>query len=645
VKDERRRLVFRDLAAGSAFASMAVSGEIPPWALAIFAGSLALALAGRRVFSGVAVATAVGLLAAAVVLYGESFLGRLDLVVASCTFAGLITAHRMLSAPAAGTDSQIHLTSLLMLAGGAALSGELLFAVALALFAVFGTLSLGLGVFAAAGARAPRAAVRQLAVGAVLAVAGSGAFFVLFPRLSWNVAGHRLGRGLAAPVSGFSDWVDLGRSTGAIKTSSRPVLHATLSPDPGKDELDAYWVGRIFDTFDGRSWSSAPGERRAGSRISLAPNADRGLMQRIELLPSYGARTLVALDRPAFFGGALTHGGVGLTRVELVEVAGQEVRLTAATGATYTAYSLPAGNTPADPGLDLERLRRLPPSLDPRIASLAASIAPDSAPPSRVARALESYLRQNYRYTLDLGDAPADPLASFLFDRRAGHCEYFATALAVLLRSRGIPSRLVGGFYGGRRSGSGYVVRAGDAHVWTEALVDGHFLHLDATPEANRSSQASAWVDWLSRVYEAVDSVWRVQVIDYSFRDQMGLASRLVRPPAHQGDGRLPEHSGRWALVAVALLVVAVLARTVLRTRRERSQATRLRAALDRLTARARMPQEGIEEFERRVRRAAAPIAPTLSAVTRRYLEARFGGAPLSSSERRALVARLSAQL
>jgi hypothetical protein len=79
--------------------------------------------------------------------------------------------------------------------------------------------------------------------------------------------------------------------------------------------------------------------------------------------------------------------------------------------------------------------------------------------------------------------------------------------------------------------------------------------------------------------------------------------------------------------------------------RRERSQATRLRTALDRLTASARKPGEPLEELERRLRRERHPIAPQLSAVTRRYLEARFGGAAMSSTERRALVARLSAHL
>ena len=86
-------------------------------------------------------------------------------------------------------------------------------------------------------------------------------------------------------------------------------------------------------------------------------------------------------------------------------------------------------------------------ALDPRIPDLAKQIAARGDNPYDKARAIEGYLRSHYGYTLDLtGTPPADPLAYFLFEKRAGHCEYFAAAMTVMVRSLGIPARYVNGF-------------------------------------------------------------------------------------------------------------------------------------------------------------------------------------------------------
>ena len=80
-----------------------------------------------------------------------------------------------------------------------------------------------------------------------------------------------------------------------------------------------------------------------------------------------------------------------------------------------------------------------------------------------------------------------DPLADFLFTRKQGHCEHFATALAVMLRTQGFAARVVAGFFGGQRIGDHYVVRAGDAHAWTQLFVPGRgWVTYDATPDASR---------------------------------------------------------------------------------------------------------------------------------------------------------------
>ena len=130
------------------------------------------------------------------------------------------------------------------------------------------------------------------------------------------------------------------------------------------------------------------------------------------------------------------------------------------------------------------RSRRLiclcPPSIRgfPR---LAAQITASASNDFDKAAALENYLRTRFGYTLQLPQTKEkDPIANFLFERKQGHCEYFASAMAVMLRTLGIPSRVVNGFRSDEFNDltGNYVVRAKDAHSWVEAYFPGYGWHI-----------------------------------------------------------------------------------------------------------------------------------------------------------------------
>src|SRR5437899_1361032 len=107
------------------------------------------------------------------------------------------------------------------------------------------------------------------------------------------------------------------------------------------------------------------------------------------------------------------------------------------------------------------------PELDPRIPELAREITKNAQTPFDQAIRIQNYLRSRFAYTLNLAGKPGDdPLAHFLFETRAGHCEYFASAMAIMLRTVGIPSREVNGFLPGEYNdlGGDYIVLASDAH-------------------------------------------------------------------------------------------------------------------------------------------------------------------------------------
>lgn len=130
--------------------------------------------------------------------------------------------------------------------------------------------------------------------------------------------------------------------------------------------------------------------------------------------------------------------------------------------------------------LDEEERRRylqVPPSLAVRLRSFALAHAADAADDYGKAVALERHLRENYRYLFDARTSTQNntDVLRFLFETRSGHCEYFATSLALLLRTLDIPSRLVTGYSPGTHNPmTGYrEVRVLDGHAWVEAYIEG----------------------------------------------------------------------------------------------------------------------------------------------------------------------------
>ncbi len=215
---------------------------------------------------------------------------------------------------------------------------------------------------------------------------------------------------------------------------------------------------------------------------------------------------------------------------------------------------------------------------------------------------LESHLRRSFAYSLDNSPAgSSDPLAAFLFEDRAGHCEFFATAMAVMLRTQGIPSRVVNGFRLGEfNDWSGYwVVRQSDAHSWVEAYLPGAgWVDFDPTPAA--AGLGGSWVvRRLGQMLDAVDLFWtevitfdRIKQLTFFIRARQyvrdglrDLSSGLARlDPAAWAAGLLDP--GGWSWLALPLLGLPVLLLALLLA---------LRGRLARWWARRTSRREGVE--------------------------------------------------
>jgi len=184
---------------------------------------------------------------------------------------------------------------------------------------------------------------------------------------------------------------------------------------------------------------------------------------------------------------------------------------------------------------------QLPENLDPRIPQLARKITATADNSYDKSIVLESYLRRNFGYTLNLSGKPgADPLAQFLFVTKAGHCEYFASAMAVMLRTLGIPSREVNGFLPGQFNdlAGDYIVRGSDAHSWVEAYFPGSgWITFDPTPPAGR------FRSWPVFAPESLSG------LDATHLERMGDQLRFC-PPTGDGQERPPELHGLFRILS-----------------------------------------------------------------------------------------------
>ena len=175
------------------------------------------------------------------------------------------------------------------------------------------------------------------------------------------------------------------------------------------------------------------------------------------------------------------------------------------------------------------------PRLDPRIPALAEKVTASSTTNYGRAKTIESYLRQNIGYTLELPGVESDPLANFLFQRKKGHCEYFASSMVIMLRTLGIPARVVNGFRGGEYNdlNQTYIIRGRDAHSWVEVYFPEYgWVTFDPTPSSPAGEQNDVW-SRIGLYMDAARELWREWIINYDFSHQLRLSAQLGKQSSY----------------------------------------------------------------------------------------------------------------
>jgi transglutaminase-like putative cysteine protease len=497
--------------------------------------------------------------------------------------------------------------------------------------------------------------------------------FVLFPRVGLSFL--LLSKPHGGRMVGFSEHVDLGE-VGTLRTDPTIALRVEIPqkdlPNP-PSRLAMHLRGAAFDTYDGHSWSRSQTQHDLATHeggilwIRRAPDPPRDHVWHIDLEP---------IDPPVLFAPL---GAVGMQvrqrgdpvlnpRLEIWAESEGAFRYNGSDerGVRYDVYigSDYESGYDALSAADLERYTALPRSLSDRVRRLAHQVVREGATTFEKAHTIETFLRRSFTYDLNSpAGKSADPLDDFLFTSRRGHCEFYSTAMVVLLRELRVPARNVTGFIGGsyNRFGHYYAVRQGDAHSWVEVFLPEHgWQTFDPTPpaESEPRSELSGMLAFVRDIIEATGQRWDRYVVGYDLRQQVYLFESISRFSSTHVSPLLAKINVVRELAIAALVAIAawyfLWRRKKTRPKapgqapddraRERIIATALYELLESAMSAQGIPRGASTpplrhaEFLKGMNH---PLADEVLELTELYLGARFGGVSITDDDRRSFETRV----
>ncbi len=364
-------------------------------------------------------------------------------------------------------------------------------------------------------------------------------FFFSIPRV--GVGFFQNSHGESLRTTGFSEQVDLG-VIGPVKQDPSIVMRVEL-PDytgNGSTREPLYLRGVAYNRYDGKSWSNSLPHHRMltelpeGTFTLRTPGAKpsapaRQLRQEILLEP---------LDTAVLFGAPFPTAVTGnFLSVQSDLMGSLHLPFPLHTRIQYTAYSSPTGLNAGEkraaallyPEFILQQYLQVP-AVSAQIVELARRVTQPATSVSHAVTLLHTHLLAHYRYNLDVPSLQsAHPLEDFLLTRKTGYCEHYATAMVVMLRTLGIPARLVTGFLATEWNefGGYYTVRQRDAHAWVEVYFpQSGWITMDPTPPAPDAIGPT----WWQSANSAMDSIrlkWDRLFVHYSADDQFTVVQGI----------------------------------------------------------------------------------------------------------------------
>ena len=405
--------------------------------------------------------------------------------------------------------------------------------------------------------------------------------FFIFPRVGGQ---WYQGYQLAPARSGFSGDVSLG-AVGEIQLDDRvafraivrhlsphepleiagllPSLYATSDESDSQNKSieplqkdEKYWIGRALDHYERGRW-----RQTSSTMLELPQRATRWINRR-SLSPHRSRFTLQHLYLDARGHSALFRLGQALAVSLPLTISAPPLKVSREGGLLYhwpgdlhyavlsitdqgplyeEDYKKERGGGELSQG-DRKRYLQLPQSLREPLREYALKVIGDEKEPQKVANLLlEHFIKGEFRYDLSqkATEEKEDPILLFLTRTRAGHCEYFSSAMTLLLRSIGIPARQITGYAGGEWSelGAYYIVRNRDAHAWVEMwrergseITDQRaWLRLDPTPQQNDTSERASLLSKAKKWSDHMQFLWFRYVLGFDARDQLQAVKRTKK--------------------------------------------------------------------------------------------------------------------
>jgi protein-glutamine gamma-glutamyltransferase len=322
-----------------------------------------------------------------------------------------------------------------------------------------------------------RQAMKRLVLGVPIALV----LFVFFPRLAapmWGFSEQKIGK------TGLSDSLRMGQIGQLVKSDEVAFRVEFEGGPPARNTL--YWRGPVLEQYTISNSGVEQWETsilpRGGNFVEwpLKPKASQVATYAVTLSP-HNERWLFALDVP----GAYPKGG-GLelnTTLSLAQqlVARQPIR----EPVRYEIKSLLSDRYVADANDAARSMNRGPANVNPKAREWArAEFEKVNGDARAMSNALVRHIRDNnFRYTTRPPVLRANAVDGFWFDTQQGFCEHYASAYVFLMRSVGVPARIVTGYLGGEINmrNEVLIVRQSDAHAWAEVLIDNHWTRVDPT--------------------------------------------------------------------------------------------------------------------------------------------------------------------
>jgi transglutaminase-like putative cysteine protease len=335
----------------------------------------------------------------------------------------------------------------------------------------------------------------------------SASLYILLPRTP--IAAFHFDFKPMRRIVGFSGTVRLGE-IGQLQDDRTPAFRIRFLDGTPPPVLK--WRGAALADFNGSAWSNsmeAWQEFPTQGKIVIASDEQRRKPgQRL----FFEIQTLAAMDRVLFTIGVPEYIYLPQGRLRRnIEGAYRQITLEENLPAYSYSGWLDSSEHPlvSETGGALgnatkQRYLRLP-VIHPRIRELAEQVTTGQKDAMGIAASIETHLKTKYSYSLESKITGREPLLDFLFTARSGHCEYFASAMAVMLRTLKVPTRVVTGFYAmlPEPIGPWYVIRSSNAHSWVEVYIEGKgWVAFDPTPPGSNQTRLSQTLMWFLRTQD-----------------------------------------------------------------------------------------------------------------------------------------------